>query len=58
VTPVEGFAALVVDRSPVPESSAADQGRQFVELLAESLNEDIGDLNRGWKETAESGAAI
>jgi hypothetical protein len=25
VTPVGGFAALVVDRSPDPESSAADQ---------------------------------
>jgi hypothetical protein len=35
VTHVGGFAALVVDRSPEPESSAADQDRHLVELLAE-----------------------
>jgi hypothetical protein len=38
VTPVGGFAALVVDRSPEPESSAADQDRHVIELLADSLN--------------------
>ena len=37
MTPVGGFAALVVDRSPEPESSAADQDRHLVELLAEGL---------------------
>jgi hypothetical protein len=29
VTPVGGFAAIVVDRSPEPESSAADQDRHL-----------------------------
>ena len=37
MTPVGGSAALVVDRSPEPESSAADQDRHLVELLAEGL---------------------
>jgi hypothetical protein len=38
MTPVGGSAALVVDRSPEPESSAADQDRHVIELLADSLN--------------------